>query len=108
MWIPIEGERDIPFQNRRIGSGVLWSPKEEEERILGRDWSELTGMIGLGKLAEIDATLGEYLQVRPKAANAKSLCYGWDEEGNRIQTLPRGFYLRSRFTAAIIEQATFQ
>jgi DNA mismatch repair protein MutH len=103
LWIPIEGERAIPFQSRRIGSGVLWSPNEEEVRILARDWTELTGMIGLGKLAEIDATLGEYLQVRPKAANAKSLCYGLDEEGNHIQTLPRGFYLRSRFTATIIE-----
>ncbi len=103
LWIPIEGDTNIPFSSRRIGSGILWSPSHDEERVLKQDWSELTLMIGTGKLSAIDATMGEYLQVRPKGANAKSLCYGFDEEGNTIQTLPRGFYLRSRFTARIIQ-----
>ena len=102
LWVPVEGSRDIPFPSRRIGTGMIWSPSAEEERVLANDWSELTLMIGLGKLSSMDATMGEYLQVRPKAAHAKSLCYGLDEEGNKIQTLPRGFYLRSRFTAGII------
>ena len=53
-------------------------------------------------LAEIDASMGEYLQVRPKAANGKSLCYGFDEVGNKILTLPRGFYLRSSFTMTVL------
>lgn len=102
LWIPIEGDNNIPFPSRRIGSAILWSPSIEEERVLKEDWLELTLMIGTGKLSAIDATMGEYLQVRPKGANAKSLCYGFDEEGNTIQTLPRGFYLRSRFTAGVI------
>lgn len=102
LWVPIEGCSTIPFQSRRIGVGIIWSPNLEQQRILANDWSELTLMIGTGKLSQINATMGEYLQVRPKAANAKSLCYGFDEEGNKIQTLPRGFYLRSRFTAEII------
>lgn len=102
LWIPIEGCREIDFHTRRIGAGVLWSPNKEQAKILKEDWSELTFMIGTGKLSEIDASMGEYLQVRPKAANAKSLCFGRDEEGNIIQTLPRGFYLRSRFTGQLI------
>lgn len=103
LWIPVEGDRDIAFPSRRIGSAILWSPNEADTRILKQDWSELTLMIGTGKLSAIDATMGEYLQVRPKGANAKSLSYGFDEEGNTVQTLPRGFYLRSRFTAGIIQ-----
>lgn len=102
LWIPVEGDSAIDFQSRRIGSGIIWSPSEAEEQVLAQDWSELTFMIGTGKLSEIDSTMGEYLQVRPKAATAKSLCYGLDDEGNKIQTLPRGFYLRSRFTLGII------
>lgn len=102
LWIPLEGDKAIPFEHRRIGACVLWSPNQEDERILARDWHDLTSMIGHGKLAEMDASLGDYLQVRPKAANAKSLCYGLDEDGNRTQTLPRGFYLRSRYTAKIV------
>ena len=102
LWLPIEGDPLIPFAHRRIGRGILWSPTPQEEAVLANDWSELTLMISTGMLAEIDASMGQYLQVRPKAANAKSLCYGFDEVGNKIQTLPRGFYLRSRFTATIM------
>ncbi|STX28920.1 DNA mismatch repair protein mutH [Legionella beliardensis] len=101
LWIPVEGAREIPFAQRRIGQAYLWSPTPEQEEILQQDWLELTTMIGTGRLEEIDATMGHYLQVRPKAANARSLCYGLDNEGNKILTLPRGFYLRRSFTEII-------
>ena len=102
LWFPIEGDRGIAFSHRRIGRGVLWSPTPDDEAILSKDWSELTLMISTGMLAEIDATIGDYLQVRPKAANAKSLCYGFDDEGNKVLTMPRGFYLRSSFTTTLL------
>ncbi|STX51381.1 DNA mismatch repair protein mutH [Legionella busanensis] len=101
LWIPVEGAREIPFEERRIGHAYLWSPTAEEEAILKNDWLELTTMIGTGRLENIDASLGQYLQVRPKAANARSLCYGFNSEGSRILTLPRGFYLRRQFTEAV-------
>lgn len=102
LWLPIEGDREIDFPHRRIGRGVLWSPSIAEEVILAEDWSDLTFKISSGKLSEIDASMGEYLQVRPKAANGKSLCYGFDEAGNKVLTMPRGFYLRSSFTMSIL------
>lgn len=102
LWIPLEGDKQIPFQQRRIGRGYLWSPTVEQEAILATDWQELTTLITTGRLEEISASQGEYLQVRPKAANAKSLCYGFDQEGNKILTLPRGFYLRRSFTKTLI------
>ena len=102
LWVPVEGDRTIPFEQRRIGSAHLWSPNPEDEAILARDWHELTTMVGTGKLEEINATIGEYLQIRPKAANARSLSYGFDSKGCRIPTLPRGFYLRSTFTEKIL------
>ena len=102
LWIPIESDASIPFPHRRIGQAVLWSASEQDDAILERDWSELSFMIGTGKLTAIDSSMGQYLQVRPKAANAKSLCYGYDEEGNKVLTLPRGFYLRARFTERIL------
>ncbi|CEK10725.1 DNA mismatch repair endonuclease MutH [Legionella hackeliae] len=105
LWIPVEGDKTIPFEHRRIGHGFLWSPNETDESILSQDWHELTYMIGSGHLEKIDATIGQYLQIRPKAANAKSLCYGFDEGGNKILTLPRGFYLRSSFTTQILQES---
>lgn len=102
LWVPIEAGKEIEFPHRRIGRAVLWSPSMAEQAVLAEDWSELSLMIGTGRLAEIDASLGSFLQVRPKAANSKSLCYGFDELGNKVLTLPRGFYLRSRFTETIL------
>lgn len=102
LWLPIEADKRIPYAARRIGHGVLWSPTIVEEAILEKDWSEFTLLISTGRLSEINASMGEWLQVRPKAMNGKALCYGFDDEGNKVQTLPRGFYLRSMFTASLI------
>lgn len=102
LWIPVEADKSIPFQHRRIGRGILWSPTAAQEKIFEQDWLELTWMMCSGRLAEIHAGIGQYLQIRPKGANKKALCSGFDENGNKIQTLPRGFYLRSSFTATLL------
>lgn len=102
LWIPVEGDPNIPFEQRRIGSARLWSPSQAEESVLAKDWQELTTMIGTGRLEEITASMGVYLHVRPKAANGRSLCFGFDSEGNKIATLPRGFYLRTCFTESLL------
>ncbi len=98
LWLPVEGDKSISFPHRRIGRGFLWSADAEDRSILAKDWHDLSFMLGGGKLADVDARMGTYLQVRPKAANARSLCYGFDEDGQKILTLPRGFYLRPSFT----------
>lgn len=101
LWIPVESDSMIPFHHRRIGQANLWSPNLKQEAVLEQDWIELSWLISSGRVAELSASMGEYLQVRPKCANKKSLCYGYNELGEKIQTLPRGFYLRSRFTATL-------
>lgn len=101
LWVPVEGDTGIPYSQRRIGQGFLWSPSADDERILAADWNYLTQQISTGYLETLDASVGEYLQVRPKGASGKSLCYGFDSEGNKVKTLPRGFYLRTRFTENI-------
>lgn len=102
LWVLIEADPNIPFAHRRIGLATLWSPSAVEQKILEQDWTELTSLLTQGRLHEVDARMGQYLQIRPKAANARSLCYGLDEQGQKILTLPRGFYLRSTFTASSI------
>lgn len=102
LWIPVEGDREIPYVHRRIGQGFLWSPHPEQEKVLAEDWNYLTLQISTGQLETLDATAGDYLQIRPKAAHGKSLCYAYDAQGNKVQTLPRGFYLRANFTKEIL------
>ncbi|WP_202303340.1 DNA mismatch repair endonuclease MutH [Dryocola clanedunensis] len=102
LWIPVEGERQIPLADRRVGSPLLWEPSPEEEQQLRLDWEELMDLIVLGQVERITARHGEVLQLRPKAANSKALTEAVGAEGARILTLPRGFYLKKNFTAALL------
>ena len=51
-----------------------------------------------------NARIGEFLQLRPKGANSKSLTKGIGKNGEIIDTLPLGFYLRKAFTHEILQQ----
>lgn len=102
LWIPVEGERQIPLAQRRVGSPLLWQPNEEESETLRRDWEELMDLIVLGQVERITARHGEVLQLRPKAANNKALTEAIGEQGQPILTLPRGFYLKKNFTRALL------
>lgn len=105
LWVPVEGTRSVPVGERRIGTPLLWSPSPQEEAELRFDWEELSGMIGRGEVANITGHLGQYLQVRPKARNSHARRQALGDEGEPVATLPRGFYLRTRFTARILRQA---
>lgn len=104
LWLPIEADKDIPLGDRRIGSAVLWSPSLEEQRLLQRDWEELTELILFGELERISARYGEVLQIRPKAANSRVLRHAVGSDGERVLTNPRGFYLRPSFTGSILRR----
>lgn len=103
LWVPLEADKHIPLAERHIGNAILWSPSEADIMQLQQDWEELMELVCLGKLEQITSHMGRYLQIRPKGANAKALTTTLDEEGNSIQTLPRGFYLRPEFTQNIIQ-----
>ncbi len=104
LWVPIEGERSIPLPQRRIGQALLWSPSREIEQSLRFDWEELVGMIGRGELDALTGHIGQYLQVRPKAANSRARRIATGRDGERLRALPRGFYLRASFTARILQE----
>ncbi len=105
LWIPIEGERDIPPKDRRIGSPILWQPSQSQQTLLKQDWEELMELIVLGKVESITARVGEVLQLRPKAADGRALTDAIGLDGEIIKTRPRGFYLRKQFTQQILEDA---
>lgn len=104
LWMPVEADPQLALPARRVGSAFLWSPDASEEAALRADWEELTGMIAVGELDSVTARHGQCLQVRPKAANARSLTPAADRDGAPGRTLPRGFYLRARFTGSILRK----
>ncbi len=104
LWLPVEAEPAIPLPQRRVATPLLWSPNEEERRILRLDWEELGEMIRSGELESITARMGSALQIRPKAANSRVTCNSIGSDGEAIITHPRGYYLRPTFTHAILQR----
>lgn len=102
LWVPLEAAPSIPLAERRIGTPFLWRPTPAEELQLRHDWEEIMESIAVGNLDRISARHGHWLQLRPKAANARARTPGYADDGSPGPTLPRGFYLRSLFTAQLI------
>lgn len=102
LWIPILTESHLTLAERQVGVPLFWQPSLEDREILRNDWEELMTLINLGRVAEITAKQGTYLQIRPKAADKQALTPGRDAEGALTATLPRGFYLRPCFTSKIL------
>ncbi|NMP31313.1 DNA mismatch repair endonuclease MutH [Thalassotalea sp. M1531] len=102
LWVPIVAERDIPIPERIVATPFLWSPSPEEENLLACDWQELTDMIVLGEVENINGRHGQVMQLRPKAANSKAKTDAFDKHGRPFKTLPRGFYLKIPFTQMLI------
>lgn len=104
LWVPVEGERQIPVPHRHIGEPLLWSLSSEAEAALRFDWEELAGIIGRGDVETITGHIGRCLQIRPKAADSHARRRGVDADGVGFAALPRGFYLRATFTSEILRQ----
>lgn len=102
LWVPIQASPSIPIPDRMIGRAVLWSPDTEQEATLRRDWEQHMETIREGFVDELDATMGEALQIRPKAQNAKHKVMARGEDGAPMLTMPRGFYLRTLFTEMVL------
>ena len=105
LWIPVEADPALPLPERRLGMPILWSPSEPEVRALRGDWERLADLIGRGEIDRITAHLGDVLQVRPKAANSRVRRRAPEEDGAYVWANPKGFYLRTRFTGAIVREA---
>ena len=105
LWIPVEASRGQAPGARRIGWPTLWSPSAAEDELLRNDWEEITTLIATGRLEEVDSRMGRALQLRPKAASGRTLTQVPTADGSPGWTLPRGYYLRPSFTAALLQRA---
>lgn len=102
LWVPVTGHPALPAAERRLGRPLLWEPTPEQEGLLRADFEEIMGRIGAGGIEEISAHVGRWLQLRPKARDGSERTLSFGPDGERIATVPRGFYLRARFTRALL------
>lgn len=105
LWVPIQGDRDIPPAQRIVGTPFFWQLNSEMSDALQQDWEEIMELIATGHVDSVTARIGQYLQLRPKAANGSALTDAFGQDGELIKTRPRGFYLRKEFTQKILQDA---
>lgn len=103
LWVPIEADKSIPLSKRRLGQPILWTPSATIETILQQDWEEIMEHLELGQIQSLSARVGTYLHIRPKAAHGKVLTTTLNEEGESVQIVPKGFYLRTALTQQILK-----
>ena len=102
LWVPVEASTAGPLAGRRLGQPVLWSPDDQQLALIRGDWMDLVGRIAVGGIEEITAHMGQVLQIRPKARDSSVTTEVMGPEGEVLSTVPRGFYLRARFTERIL------
>jgi DNA mismatch repair protein MutH len=85
-----------------LGTPLFWQPTAAQESVLRADFDDLMGLIALGGIEALTAKLGHWLQVRPKAAHGGVRTRAYGPDGEYLETIPRGFYLRARFTGALL------
>jgi DNA mismatch repair protein MutH len=99
LWVPVHTALDGA---RHVGQPLLWSPSVEQARGLAHDFDEIVGRIGAGDIEGLTARVGRWLQLRPKAAHGRTRTGAPGIDGEVVATVPRGFYLRARFTGALL------
>ncbi len=105
LWLPVEDDDRLTLGERRIGHAFLWQPDATQLAQLRADYEEHAERIALGEVEQISAHHGDVLQLRPKGANRQVRTEAIGPDGIRIQTLPRGFYLRRAFTQSLLDAA---
>lgn len=104
LWVPIITDKSLAIGDRQVAMPFLWQMTPTQEQLLQQDWEELVELISFGQHQQINASIGEVLQLRPKAANASVRTDAFDENGQPNKAPPKGFYLRSQFTQSLINE----
>ncbi len=103
LWVPIARDKKQSIEESVVASPFFWQPSTSQQVQLQSDWENAMELISMGKIHQLNARMGEILQVRPKAANSRVLTATTNEKGEKAQTLPRGFYLRPQFTQSLLD-----
>ena len=102
LFVPIVQDVRVRDGRPTIGAPLFWQPTAAQDAVLRADFDDLVGLIALGHIEALTARLGHWLQVRPKAAHGRVRTRAYSADGEPLQVMPRGFYLRARFTAALL------
>lgn len=102
LFVPIEHDRHLPLAARRIGAACLFLLEGPVAEQIQEDWELLAGQIASGGANSLTSHEGQILHVRPKARNSRDRALAPAPDGGSMWANPKGFYLRSAFTTAVL------
>ncbi|QJC32252.1 hypothetical protein GJT89_02045 [Enterobacteriaceae endosymbiont of Donacia versicolorea] len=102
LWIPIIKNINIPFFMNKIGKAFLWKPSNDDKIKLFNDWNNLTKLLILGQINNINSYNGYILLVKNKS-NKKKLTKAIDKNGKIIFVTPKSFYFKKNFLNFILK-----
>jgi DNA mismatch repair protein MutH len=100
LWVPVTV---VDGEEPRLGEPLLWEPTDAQSAVLAGDFEDAMGQVAIGGVEALDARTGRWLHVRPKAASSRDRAWSPGADASSwIAANPRGFYLRTRFTGALL------
>jgi len=100
LWVPVEGEREIPVGQRRMGRRCC-TPHRRRRSAAARDWEELAGFLAVGT-SSLDRPRGAFCD-QAEAAHSRARRVGFDADGRRLRRCPRASTAPS-FTRALLQR----
>lgn len=101
--VPGADGRSASVGDRRVAALRLWSPSDDEERLLRGDFELLVrDYFRVGRADAITGHLGRVMQVRPKARRASDQRAAFGSDGQPMRIGRCGFYLRPGFVCGIL------
>jgi DNA mismatch repair protein MutH len=98
LWMPVVQTG----AGEHLGDPLFWRPTPAQQAVLRADFDDIVGLIAIGQVERLTARVGVWLQARPKAAHGRVRTKAYGPDGEPVLAMPRGFYLRARFTAALL------
>jgi DNA mismatch repair protein MutH len=58
LFVPLVGADGLSWQERRVGTPLLWCATREQEAVLRADFDDVVGLVGIGRIEELTAHRG--------------------------------------------------
>lgn len=104
LFVLLHAPKGMPIGKRRILGYFFYTPDKPTLEAMAADYNEFCELIFAARAREINASVGNILQILPKAAHGQVYTPIRDHQGNKAYIAPKAYYLRPSFTNTLLEQ----
>lgn len=103
LFVLLLAPKGMDLKERRILGYFFYQPPQAELEKIATDYNEFCELIFSSQARNINGSLGNIIQMRPKAANSNTFTKIRDGQGNTTYASPKGYYFRSSYTTKLIQ-----